>query len=67
VQFRHSLKNRPDSLVKLEKTGTSDLAGLLSTQDRPANEPVKTSRAGRFSPEPANQAVVSEPAGSLPF
>jgi hypothetical protein len=31
----HSLKNRTGSLVEPEKTGTSDLAGLLSALDHP--------------------------------
>jgi hypothetical protein len=40
---RHSFKNRTGSLVEPEKTGTGDLAGLLSALDHPAIEPEKNS------------------------
>jgi hypothetical protein len=35
VCWKHSLKNRTGSPVEPEKTGTRDLGGLLSAQDRP--------------------------------
>jgi hypothetical protein len=34
MHLKHSFKNRIGSLVEPEKTGTGDLAGLLSALDR---------------------------------
>jgi hypothetical protein len=42
----HSFKNRTGPAVGPEKTGTGDLAGLLSAQDRPRQRPGKN-RANR--------------------
>jgi hypothetical protein len=44
----HSFKNQTSSLVGPEKTGTSDLTGLVSAQDRPTNKPEKSGEPAGF-------------------